>query len=302
MENGVQLGTFTAQQLKSLADAGKIHPQTYVWKEGFVSWVPAGSLPGLLAPSAGVPAASRPRYMVLAGIILGSVLVVASLVVAVIILINQGGKPEDNEKRHQAKVRDPKSDKSPGPGRSRETEKPEPSRKAADTSARPDDSGKTDRSVTLVKTDDASKTDKREHSRKEPKKTEPPLPPPVEFKFLDLLDKYHADSKTLFKELGGKPVTVELEGLWMVSPGKQIPTGTLTIHWYKSIKLRKLEDSITFIFPLDQKGKLAFESKIAEYAKQRTKGEKVNFRVTGILTTTKIKEQTYLAVKNAFLN
>lgn len=65
LKNRQNLGPFNQDQLRQLAQQGKLLPSDLVWKNGMASWSPASSVPGLLpemkkapGPAAPLPAAS----------------------------------------------------------------------------------------------------------------------------------------------------------------------------------------------------------------------------------------------------
>jgi len=108
-ENGVTRGPLTLRQLRELAKAGEIQPQTLVWKEGSPEWVPANSVKGLLPavpaapgqppgqPGAGLPEGARWPTGILIGVGAGTLILIAGLVVLLIILRNYADKDEKDE-------------------------------------------------------------------------------------------------------------------------------------------------------------------------------------------------------------
>lgn len=46
-QDGRQQGPFTPEQLKSLAESGRLNPSDLVWKNGLSEWVTAASVKGL---------------------------------------------------------------------------------------------------------------------------------------------------------------------------------------------------------------------------------------------------------------
>ncbi|MFM7206967.1 MAG: DUF4339 domain-containing protein, partial [Planctomycetaceae bacterium] len=59
-EKGVKHGPVSSLALKKLADAGRVAPDTLVWREGMPDWVPAGEIKGL-CPDEPVVADTIPR-------------------------------------------------------------------------------------------------------------------------------------------------------------------------------------------------------------------------------------------------
>lgn len=59
-EKGVKHGPVSSLALKKLADAGRVTPDTLVWREGMPDWVPAGEIKGL-CPDEPVVADTIPR-------------------------------------------------------------------------------------------------------------------------------------------------------------------------------------------------------------------------------------------------
>jgi hypothetical protein len=282
-ENGMPQGPISAQQLRQLAQAGRIQPQTLVWKEGYPGWVPAGSVKGLLPQITAVPPSAPPalapplltpppfedlirrpqaRLGVLIGVIAGGVVVLGSLVVLLVILLN--GNKNDTETDDSKKADPPK----------------------------------------LVEKPDKSK--KEEVVEKPP--MDPPAPKPVEFAADDLLAKFGANPDQVLKDLAGKPVTLKIVGTWRVEDLEKCfdKAGNLVIAYYKgefNIQTVKPNQFIRLIFPLgDPKSKLGFFAKIKEYAEKRKKGEKVEMSITGTLSTMKMRGLTFLELKDTVLD
>lgn len=60
--DGQQLGPVSSEQLAALAESGELHPDDFVWTEGFPQWQPAGSVRHLFSPRGfGRSLDSRPR-------------------------------------------------------------------------------------------------------------------------------------------------------------------------------------------------------------------------------------------------
>jgi hypothetical protein len=303
-ENGVTQGPYTAQQLKGLADAGKIQPQTLIWKEGLPQWVPASSLKGLFAsavsaqplprtaggppplqpnpvplPDLQAPAAAGPRTGLLLGIIGGGVLLVGLVVLAIILM--SGGK--DDKKTTK--------DGKDGDGKTTAADK---DKKNSDKTTQRDQGQKP--------------KDKDQVANKD--KEKPPPPPPPEFNAPDLLRKYASDSAGTMRELGGKTITLKVEGTWRVDQLEQCidkTDGNLKIRYFQGLNAQMAgpSNAIFLFFPVaDAKAKLGFFAKIKEYAEKRKKGDHVVMSITGTLTTYLYSENklTYMLVKDATLN
>ncbi|QVL32578.1 RDD family protein [Telmatocola sphagniphila] len=58
--NDQEKGPVTAQDLKKLADAGKLTTKDLVWKEGLPNWIPAGQVKGLFGANQLAKAPSKP--------------------------------------------------------------------------------------------------------------------------------------------------------------------------------------------------------------------------------------------------
>jgi hypothetical protein len=288
-ENGQTKGPVTAQQLKALADSGRIQANTYVWKEGLPDWVPAASLQGLLpqaqgiiaqnrVPSqaqarpatileAGAGAAPQTQVKLLVGVIIGGVLLLSAIVAGVIILIVNSSTPEKKGKG-------------------------EPADKVAKN------------------TDDSKKKDPPVKQPDPPKKKEPPPPPPTpppEFTLLDLLTKYKNDPVNSLQELGGKRLTLKVQGTWEVRALEDAIRDGKLILWYgrnaRDTRFVHPHQDVQLIFPLgDEKAKLGFFAKVEGYAKQLKKGEQVVMSVTGVLTSLSHNNQTFLLIKDATMN
>jgi type II secretory pathway pseudopilin PulG len=56
-QNGAKQGPITEAHLKQLAASGELRPADHVWKQGMADWLPASSVPGLVA------APSRPPVL-----------------------------------------------------------------------------------------------------------------------------------------------------------------------------------------------------------------------------------------------
>jgi hypothetical protein len=310
-ENGITRGPFTAQQLKELAQAGKIQPQTYVWKEGFPNWLPAGRLQGLFPPSR--PAApsrthpvtvlesrarsSRRATLLVAGIILGSVLLLASVVIILMSLVKNSAQPEEKEITLQVKKTETKTD----------------SLQKTDLAPSKQNSPPVKKKVEPLPSREPAKKEppvKKPEPEKKPepaKKKEPPPPPPVQFKVNDLLARYGKEPAKVLSEVEGKAVTLQMEGTWnVVQLEKAIRNNQLTLRYTHNVKdpsRVKPHEAVQLIFPLvNNKDKLGFFAKIESYARQRKKGERVVMSVNGILTTTVIQGDKFLVLKNAVLN
>ena len=59
-QNGTQSGPMTFEQLRALAQQGRITAADLVWREGDASWQPASAVPGLLALPSTLAAAGNP--------------------------------------------------------------------------------------------------------------------------------------------------------------------------------------------------------------------------------------------------
>jgi hypothetical protein len=310
-ENGTPRGPFTTQELKDLAAVGKILPQTFIWKNGSSTWVPARSVCGLL-PSQGTPVRSqpypatileRPRVrsrkrpsLLVAGVFLATILVLVSLVVVIVLVAKQTPVSPQRKPALQVKAPVPKPDLSPkAEPKASPAQKTPPPPKKAETPLPPP-----------KKEEVAPQKPKTPEKPDPPKKADPPPPPPVEFAVAELLTRYQEDPGQLLKEVEGKPVTLKMEGTWNVdSLQKAIHDGVLRLRYSRNEADKanpKPHETIRLVFPLvDPNAKLGFFAKIEEYAKQRKKGERVVMTLTGILTTTLRKNQKFLVLDKAVL-
>ncbi len=59
-KNNLRRGPVASGELKKLADAGEITPETPIWREGLAEWVKAGAVRGLFAAATPVAAQSQP--------------------------------------------------------------------------------------------------------------------------------------------------------------------------------------------------------------------------------------------------
>ena len=59
-QNGTQSGPMTFEQLRALAQQGRIHAADLVWREGDAAWQAASAVPGLLALPPASAAAPNP--------------------------------------------------------------------------------------------------------------------------------------------------------------------------------------------------------------------------------------------------
>lgn len=60
--NGLTQGPVSSQQLKALADQGKLNPTDTVWKEGMKEWVPAAQIKGLFSAQSGSGPTTPPPH------------------------------------------------------------------------------------------------------------------------------------------------------------------------------------------------------------------------------------------------
>jgi hypothetical protein len=301
-ENGVPQGPCTAQQLKGLAEAGKIQPQTLIWKEGLPQWVPAKNVKGLFpttAVTAPAPARSelnfqvepktspRPRRGSRLGVLAGLLGLVGLVVGGVVLLVNRDDSTE------------PKKDDKVEAG-DRKSTPPKPTLPKKETQGKAGDKKPT-----------PAKPARPKKPPVEPAKPKPPTPPAAELTIPELMSKYRTDPEGMLAELKGKSITLKLNVNWEIEDVKRCitPDGTsMNIFIYQhGIKWQnaKPDQIVHMHFPIgDPKAKLGFFAKFKDYAEKRKKGDKVTMNVTGTLTTFDHPEskQTFLLVKDAVLN
>lgn len=285
--NGLTKGPFTARQLKQLADAGQIQPQTLVWKEGFSEWVLASRLRGLLAPAAvsvsSAPSPSggpmvtsrdsqplllqagdnpalrrQPRTAVLIGVIAAGLGLLGLIIMTVVLLVSTGAAPV------APAGKDPAAEKSEPPP------KTEPPKKSLPPEPKP-----------------------------EPK-------PAIEITAFDLLKRFQTDPRQTLAELKGKQVLLKVEATWEVESLEKCFDGQGNLRFtYGRMKQRtdpQPNEVFCFRFPLaDPKEKLSFISKIKEYAQKQKRGDKVFMQVTGTVSTLEMNGKEFLLIDQAVL-